>query len=91
MLTLGGKKGSPTMAFTVRARRCEEATTAVRLRTDTAVARARDLVAAGWHVFIECSDGIRSYPDDFDNLLLDEGDDTAMRLRQTESELDVAV
>jgi hypothetical protein len=79
------------VTFIVHARRSDDAITAIRLRADTAVAKARDLVAAGWHVFIECSDSIRSYPDDFDNLLIDEGDDAAMRLRQTESKLDVAV
>jgi hypothetical protein len=36
--------------------RSDDATTAVRLRAETAVAKARDLVVAGWHVFIECSD-----------------------------------
>jgi hypothetical protein len=84
-------KGAAAVTFIVHGRRSDDATTAIRLRADTAVAKARDLVATGWHVFIEYSDGIRSYPDDFDNLLIDEGDDTAMRLRQTESKLDVAV
>ena len=79
------------MTFIVRGTRCEDATTAVRLRADTAVAKARDLIGIGWHVFIERPDGIRNYPDDFDNLLSDFRGDSALPLRQTESDLGVAV
>jgi hypothetical protein len=79
------------MTFIVRGRRCEETATAARLRAETAIARARDLIAEGWQVFIECQDDTRSYPDDFDTLLCDARDDTWLPLRQTESELDVAV
>ena len=59
------------MTLVVRGTRGDEATTVVRLRADTAVAKARDLIVAGWQVFIECPDGIRNYPDDFENLLSD--------------------
>jgi hypothetical protein len=86
----GRLKGPLAMTFIVRGRRCEETATAVRLRAETAVAKARDLIAAGWQVLIECPNGIRNYPDDFDNLLIDGEDDTAS-LRQTDCELDVAV
>ena len=64
-----------SVTFIVRGMRSDDATTAVRLRADTAVAKARDLIVAGWQVFIECPDGIRNYPDDFDNLLSDSRDD----------------
>src|ERR1700732_1912808 len=80
-----------SVTFIVRGMRSDDATTAVRLRADTAVAKARDLIVAGWQVFIECPDGIRSYPDDFDKLLSGSRDDSALPLRQTESDLDVAV
>jgi hypothetical protein len=79
------------MTFIVRGTRGEDATTAVRLRADTAVAKARDLVVAGWHVFIECPGGIRNYPDDFDNVLSDSRDDGALPLRHSEIDLGVAV
>jgi len=79
------------MTLVVHGTRGEETTTTVRLRADTAVAKARDLIVAGWLVFIECPDAIRNYPDDFDNLLSDSRDDSAPRLRQTESHLDTAV
>ncbi len=57
------------MTFIVRGTRGADVTTAVRLRADTAVAKARDLAGAGWRVFIDCPDGNRHYPDDFDNLI----------------------
>jgi hypothetical protein len=57
------------VSFVVRGTRGDVAITAVRLRVVTAVAKARDLAVAGWQVFIECPDGIRSYPDDFEELL----------------------
>jgi hypothetical protein len=79
------------MIFVVRGTRGDDATTVVRLRADTAVAKARDLIVAGWQVFIECPDGIRNYPDDFDNLLSDSRDDSALRLQQTGSHLGTAV
>jgi hypothetical protein len=80
------------MTFIVRGTRGADVTTAVRLRADTAVAKARDLIVAGWHVFIECPGDIQNYPDDFDILLSDSSrDDGAQPLRQTESEHDVAV
>ena len=80
------------MTFIVRGTRGADATTTVRLRADTAVAKARDLIVAGWQVFIECPGDSRNYPDDFDILLSDSSrDDGALPLRQTESELDVAV
>jgi hypothetical protein len=75
----------------VRGTRGGEATTVVRLRADTAVAKARDLLVAGWQVFIECPDGRRNYPDEFGNLLSDSRNDSALRLQQTESQLDSAV
>jgi hypothetical protein len=79
------------MTFVVHGTRGEETKRAVRLRADTAVAKACDLIVAGWHVFIECPDSVRNYPDDFDNLLSDSRDNSALRLRQTESHLDTAV
>jgi hypothetical protein len=79
------------MTFIVRGMRGEDATTAVRLRADTAVAKARDLAVLGWHVFIDCPDGIRKYPDDFDNLLFNSRDDSALPLRYPEIDLGVAV
>jgi len=79
------------MTFVVRGTRGDDATTVFRLRADTAVAKARDLIVAGWQVFIECPNGIRNYPDDFDNLLSNPRDDSALRLQQTESHLDTAV
>jgi hypothetical protein len=91
LLTLGRLKGTPAVTFIVCGMRSGEATAAVRLRADTAVAKARDLIVAGWQVFTECPDGIRNYPDAFDNLLFDAADDTALPLQQTESDLDVAV
>jgi hypothetical protein len=75
----------------VRGMRSDNTTTTVRLRADTAVAKARDLIVAGWQVFIECPDGIRTYPNDFDKLLSGSRDDSALPVRQTESDLDVAV
>jgi hypothetical protein len=63
--------------------RSDDTTTTVRLRADTAVAKARDLIVAGWHVFIECPDGIRNYPDAFDNLLSDSRNDSALPLQQS--------
>jgi hypothetical protein len=45
----------------------------------------------GWNVFIERPDGARNDPSDFDNLLADSRDDSALPLRQTESNLDVAL
>jgi hypothetical protein len=45
----------------------------------------------GWNVFIERPDGARNDPGDFDNLLADSRDDSALPLRQTESNLDVAL
>ena len=69
------------MTFILRGMRSDDATTAVRLRADTAVAKARDLIVAGWQVLIECPDGIRNYPDDFDNLLSDSRDDRCNQLR----------
>jgi hypothetical protein len=74
------------MTFVVRGTRGGEATTVVRLRADTAVAKARDLLVAGWQVFIECPDGRRNYPDDFENLLSDSRDDSALRLQQSRLE-----
>jgi hypothetical protein len=79
------------MTFVVRGTRGDDAKMVVRLRADTAVVKARDLIVAGWQVFIECPDGIRNYPDDFDNLLSDSRVDSALRLQQTESHLDTAV
>jgi hypothetical protein len=79
------------MTFIVRGMRSDDATTAVRLRADTAVAKARDLIVEGWQVFIVCPAGIQNLPDDFENLLSDSQDDRALPLRQTESELDGAV
>jgi hypothetical protein len=73
------------VTFIVRGIRSDDTTTAVRLRADTAVAKARDLIVAGWQVFIEGPDGIRNYPDEFDNLLSGSRDDSALPLRQTES------
>jgi hypothetical protein len=55
--------------------------------TESAVAKARDLVVAGWRVCIDCPDGIRKYPDDFDNLRSDSRDDS----EYPEIKLDVAV
>ena len=77
------------MTFIVRGMRSDDATTAVRLRADTAV-EARDLIVVGWQVFIECPDDIRSSPDDFDKLLSGSRDDSALPLRQTERDLDIA-
>ena len=79
------------MTFIVRGTRGEDAITAVRLRADTAVAKACDLVVAGWHVVIECPDGIRNYPDDFDNLISVSRDDSALPSQYSEIDLDVAV
>jgi hypothetical protein len=73
------------VTFIVRGIRSDDTTTAVRLRADTAVAKARDLIVAGWQVFIEGPDGIRNYPDEFDDLLSGSRDDSALPLRQTES------
>jgi hypothetical protein len=77
------------VTFIVRGLKSDDATTAVRLRADTAVAKARDLIVEGWDVFIECPDGIQNYPDDFDNLLSDSQDDSALPLRKRN--LDVPV
>jgi hypothetical protein len=79
------------MTFIVRGTRGDDVATAVRLRADTAVAKARDLVVAGWHVFIECPGGIRNYPDDFDNLLSDSRDDSALPSRHSKIDLGVVV
>jgi hypothetical protein len=87
----GRPKGPPAMTFIVRGIRGEDATTAVRLRADTAVAKARDLAVAGWRVFIDCPDGNRNYPDNFDNLLSDSKDDRKLPLRHSEIDLGVAV
>jgi hypothetical protein len=74
------------MTFIVLGTRGEDATTAVRLRADTAVAKARDLIVAGWHVVIVCPDGIRNYPDDFDNLI-----SVSIALPSQHSEIDLSV
>jgi hypothetical protein len=79
------------VTFIVRGTRSDDATTAVRLRADTAVAKARDLIGEGWLVFIECPAGIQNYPDEFDRLLSDPQDGSARPLRQTESDVAVAV
>jgi hypothetical protein len=79
------------MTFIVRGTKDEDAAMTVRLRAETAVAKARDLVLAGWHVFIECPHGIRNYPDDFDNLLSNSSDDNLLPLRHPEIDLGVAV
>jgi hypothetical protein len=79
------------MTFVVCETKGEDATTVVRLRADTAVAKARELARMGWKVFIERPGGARNYPGDFDNLLADSRDDSALPLRQTESNLDVAL
>lgn len=57
------------MPFIVRGTKGEALATAIRLRSVTAVAKARDLVSAGWQVFIEREDGNRHYPDEFDHLI----------------------
>jgi hypothetical protein len=79
------------VTFIVRGTRSNDATTAVRLRADSAVAKARDLIVEGWLVFIESPAGIQNYPADFDNLLSDSQDGRALPSQQTESELDGAV
>jgi hypothetical protein len=78
LLILGIERAA-SVTFIVRGMRSDDATTAVRLRADTAVAKARDLIVAGWQVFIECPDGIRNYPDDFDKLLSGSRDDSDFR------------
>ncbi len=45
----------------------------------------------GWRVFIDCPDGNRNYPDNFDNLLSDSKDDRKLPLRHSEIDLGVAV
>jgi hypothetical protein len=79
------------MTFIVRGTRGEDATTVVRLRADTAVAKARELASMGWGVFIDCPGDIRNFPDGFDNMLSDFADNSAPPTRQTESDLDGAV
>ncbi len=79
------------MTFVVRATRGEDVTTAVRLRADTAVAKAHDLAVAGWRVFIDCPDGSRHYLDDFDNLLSVSKDDRAQSSQYSEIALSVAI
>ena len=79
------------MTFFVHGTRGEDATTIIRLRADSAVTKARELARTGWRVFIDSPDGARHYPDDFDSLLSGLQDDSALGLRQTESDLDVAV
>jgi len=44
----------------VRGSRGEEVITTVRLRTASAVAKARELAAIGWHVTIEYPNGLRT-------------------------------
>ncbi len=79
------------MTFTVRGTKGEHTTTFVRLRADTAVAKARDLAAMGWHVYVECPGGDRNYPEDFDNLLSDSRDDSPLPLPHPEFDLGVTV
>jgi hypothetical protein len=79
------------MTFTVRGTKGEHTTTVVRLRADTAVAKARDLAAMGWHVYVECPGGDRNYPEDFDNLLSDSRDDSPLPLPHPEFDLGVTV
>jgi len=67
----GRLKGPRYVTFIVRGRKGEDATTAVRLRADTAVRKARELAVAGWYVFIESLGGDRTYPEHFDKLLSD--------------------
>lgn len=57
------------MPFIVHGSKGETLATTIRLRAVTAVAKARDLVSAGWRVFIERDDGNRHYPDEFDHLI----------------------
>jgi hypothetical protein len=91
LLTFRRVKGPPDVTFIVRGKRSDDATTtAVRLRAETAVAKARDLIDDGWHVFIECPAGIQNYPDDFDNLLSESQEDSALPLQPSESDLAVA-
>jgi hypothetical protein len=54
------------MFFIVRGSKGEDVAAAVRLRAVNAVAKARDLGFLGWQVFIECGDGNRYYPGEFD-------------------------
>jgi hypothetical protein len=66
------------MTFVVGGTRGEDATMVVRLRADTAVAKARELARMGWRVFIDCPDGARNYPSDFDSLLSDSNGESAL-------------
>jgi len=79
------------MTFVVRGTRGNDTTTAVRLRADTAVAKARELIVAGWHVVVECPDGIRYYPENFDHLICISRGDSASPSRYSEIDLGVAV
>jgi hypothetical protein len=76
------------MTFVVRGTKGEEVATAVRLRAVTAVAKAREFAEQGFQVFIDCPDGKRNYPDDFDNMLSETGDDETL---PSEGELGVAI
>jgi hypothetical protein len=91
LLTLGDRRGTPAYDLHRARNEGEDATTAVRLRADTAVAKARDLIVAGWRVVIECPDGIRNYPDDFDNLISVSRDDSTLPSQYYEIDLGVAV
>ena len=76
------------MTFVVHGTKGEEVATAVRLRADTAVAKAREFAEQGFQVFIDCPDGNRNYPDGFDQMLSGIQDDGAL---SSESDLDVAI
>jgi hypothetical protein len=79
------------MTFVVHGTRGTDATMAVRLRADTAVAKARELACTGWQVFIDCPDGNRNYPDDFDNLVSVASDDSTLPFQYSEIDLGVPV
>jgi hypothetical protein len=78
------------MTFIVHGARGEEVTTVVRLRADTAFAKARDLEVAGWRVIVECANCIESSSFDLDNPLSDSRDESAQALRQIEIDHSVA-
>jgi hypothetical protein len=49
----------------VRGWRGDEVISTVRLRTASAMAKARELTSVGWRVTIECPNGLPTHPDDF--------------------------
>jgi hypothetical protein len=58
------------VTYIVHASKDDSEMTTFRLNAVAAIAKARALATAGWHVFITCPDGTRFFPFEFEELAL---------------------